>query len=338
VKLFSATAYFFGRELHKTLGVPVGLINSSVGGTPIQSWISLQAQLQSPALKASAEAQLQAERDFDANGAKAAYEVSLAKWKEDAEGAKAEGKEPPPAPHDPIADRQKRGEGGGLFNGKIAPLIPYAIRGLIWYQGEANSGVRAPLYRDQLPVLIADWRARWGYDFPFIGVQLPNFGHGSNWPLLRETMLRTLKLKNTGMAIAIDIGETDNIHPKNKQEIGRRLALWALSEVYGQKVASFSGPLPDGQQIRGGEIVLSFTHADGGLVARGGELKEFLIAGADKKWVQANAKIEGEKVIVSSPEIPNPVAVRYAWSMNPEATLYNGAGLPASPFRTDDWQ
>lgn len=336
-KLYSATAYFFGRELYKTLNVPVGLINSSVGGTPIQSWISLDAQLKDPNLKVSADEQAKAVRDFDVAAAKVTYDKRLAEWQAEVDKAKAEGKKPPFPPHNPADDWQKRGEAGGLFNGKIAPLIPFAIRGMIWYQGEANSGVNAPLYRYQLPALIADWRARWGYDFPFIGVQLPNFAHGSNWPLLREDMLNIFQMPNTGMAITIDIGEPDNIHPKNKQEVGRRLALWALDKVYGQKVPSSSGPLPAGQEIRGHEIAVSFTHADGGLTAQGGELKEFQIAGADQKWAAANARIEGDKVIVSSPEVTAPVAVRYCWAMNPQATLYNGAGLPASPFRTDSW-
>jgi sialate O-acetylesterase len=338
-RLFSATAYFFGRELHQTLRAPVGLINSSVGGTRIESWISFAAQQQSPELQASAEEQAKAAREFNPEAAKAAYEKNLVKWKQVAERAKAEGKTPPPAPRDPIAIRLKVGEGGGLFNGKIAPLIPYAIRGVVWYQGEANSSpTRAVLYEHQLRALIADWRARWGYEFPFAWVQLPNFDGGDirDWPLMREAMLKTLQVKNTGMAIAIDVGEAKNIHPTNKQEVGHRLALWALGEVYGQKVPSTCGPLPAGHKIRGSEVVLSFHHADGGLVAKAGELKGFVIAGDDKKWVTASARIEGDKVIVSSPDVAKPAAVRYAWENNPVCNLYNGVGLPASPFRTDD--
>jgi len=342
VGLFSATAYYFGKELHKTLGVPVGLINSSVGGTRIEAWTSVAAQKAAPALAARVAEFEKEAAAFNPEAAKAKYEKALAVWKESSAKTKASGDIPPRAPLDPVASRLKLGrELGMLFNGKIAPLIPYAIKGAIWYQGEANSSPdRAPLYGDQLTALIADWRARWGYEFPFAWVQLPNFDGGEirDWPLLREAMLHTLKVRNTGMAIAIDVGEADNIHPKDKPEVGRRLALWALGEIYGQKVASTSGPLPGGHQIRGREVVLSFTHADGGLVAKGGELKEFIIAGEDKKWVKANAKIEGEKIIVASPDVPKPAAVRYAWANNPDGNLYNGAGLPASPFRTDDWK
>ena len=170
-------------------------------------------------------------------------------------------------------------------------------------------------------------------------MQLPNFTRpGDGWPLVREAMLKTLKLPKTGMAITIDIGEAKNIHPANKQEVGRRLSLWALSSVYGKKVESASGPLPAGHEIHGDKIVLKFTHADGGLVAKGGALTGFMIAGEDKQWKSAATHIEGDKVIVCSPEIAKPVAVRYAWQDWPECNLTNGAGLPASPFRTDDWK
>ncbi|MFA6546094.1 MAG: sialate O-acetylesterase [Limisphaerales bacterium] len=334
---FSATAFFFGREIHKALNVPVGLINSSVGGTPIESWIAPEAQLASPELKRFFEQTRQQEGKIDAVKARAKFEQDHAKWKEAAKKARADGKPVPRAPRDPVAQAERKGNIGGLFNGKISPLIPYAIRGAIWYQGEANSSAeKAPFYHAQLSLLVSDWRARWGHDFPFAWVQLPNFGGpGRDWPLVREGMLKTLKLKNTGMAITIDIGEEKNIHPKNKQEVGRRLGAWALGTVYGRKVVT-SGPLPAGHQVRGNEVVLSFTHADGGLVARDGELKGFVIAGEDKQWKRAQARIEGDKVIVSNAELKQPVAVRYAWENFPTCNLFNGAGLPASPFRTDE--
>jgi sialate O-acetylesterase len=341
VPVFSAAAFFFGRELHKALGVPVGMINSSVGGTPIESWISREAQEKSPELKAAYAEQAKGEAAFNEAAAKAKYEADLAKWKEADAKAKAAGKRSPNAPRDPLAVRRTKGGVGGLFNGKIAPLIPYALRGAIWYQGEANSAAaKAINYQYQLPLLISDWRSRWGSDFPFAWVQLPNFDGGElrDWPMMREAMLKTLKVKNTGMAIAIDIGEPKDIHPKNKQEVGRRLGLWALGSVYGQKVASISGPLPAGHDIRGSEVVLKFKHTDGGLVAKDGELKGFVIAGDDQQWKPATAKIAGEQVIVSSLEVKKPAAVRYAWANNPECNLTNGAGLPASPFRTDDWK
>lgn len=336
---FSATLYFMGRELHRALNVPVGLINSSVGGTPIEQWVAEEAQDGVAELKAAAAAQAKADAEFDTAKAKAGYEKAVERWKEQAAAAKAAGKAIPRRPRDPVALRERKGGRGGLFNGKIAPLIPYAIRGAVWYQGEANSHPgKGPLYQYQLPLLVTDWRARRGEEFPFAWVQLPNFGReGEDWMLVREAMLKTLRLPKTGMAITIDIGETKDIHPKNKQDVGKRLALWALGTVYGQKVPATSGPLPEGHTVRGSEIVVSFAHCEGGLQAKGGELKGFAIAGEDRQWKPARAKIEGDKVIVSCPEVPRPVAVRYAWATDPECNLYNGAGLPASPFRTDDW-
>jgi sialate O-acetylesterase len=227
-----------------------------------------------------------------------------------------------------------------LFNGKIAPLIPYAIRGALWYQGEANTvPAKAPFYEHQLRLLVNDWRARWGYAFPFAWAQLPKFAvNGRDWPLVREAMLKTLALPQTGMGINLDIGEERDIHPKNKQEVGRRLSLWALGSVYGRDVPATSGPLPAGHQIRGNEIVVQFTHANGGLMARDGALSGFDIAGDDRIWKPATARIAGDRVIVSNSEIRNPVAVRYAWENYPTASLYNSAGLPATPFRTDNWK
>jgi len=210
---------------------------------------------------------------------------------------------------------------------------------VVWYQGEANSTFgRGVLYQVQLPLLVNDWRSHWDDELPFGWVQLPNFGRtDDDWMLVREAQFKTLRLPRTGMAITVDIGETASIHPKNKQEVGRRLSLWALGEVYGQKVAAVSGPLPAGHEVRGAEIVLTFTHADGGLQGKGGELKGFVIAGEDRQWKPALARVESDKVIVSSPDVKKPVAIRYAWAGDPGCNLFNGAGLPASPFRTDDW-
>jgi sialate O-acetylesterase len=335
---FSATLYFFGRELHKVIGGNLGLINSSVGGTPIESWIDASKQREVKDLKGFFADLDKANSAFNVDAAKAKYEKDLAAWKEVAAKAKAEGQKPPLPPRDPIALRARKGNVGGLFNGKIAPLIPYAIRGAIWYQGEANgTPAKASYYQYQLPLLVTDWRARWGEgDFPFAWAQLPNIGEaGRDWPTVREGMLKTLRLKNTGMGVNIDIGEEKNVHPKNKQEVGRRLALWALGTVYGKKVPATSGPLPTTHEVRGKEMVLSFSHTDGGLLAKGGELRGFEIAGDDGKYVKATAKIEGNKVIVSSPAVPKPSDARYSWANWPDGNLYNGAGLPASPFRTD---
>jgi sialate O-acetylesterase len=338
---FSATLYFFGREIHKALGVPVGLINSSVGGTPIESWIAPEAQEKSAELKSYLEASAKDSARVNEAAQKAKYEKDLAKWQEDVKAARAEKKPLPRKPQNPADVRARKGNVGGLFNGKIAPLVPYAIRGALWYQGEANSApTKAVVYHAQLSLLVTDWRARWGYEFPFAWAQLPNFdgGPARDWPLVREAMLKTLALPKTGMGINIDIGEAKDIHPKNKQEVGRRLSLWALGTVYGKKVPATSGPLPAGRKIRGSEVVLSFTHTDGGLVAKDGELKGFVIAGEDKQWKPATARIEGDKVIVSSSAVTKPAAARYAWENFPGCNLYNGAGLPATPFRTDDWK
>ncbi len=230
-----------------------------------------------------------------------------------------------------------------LFNGMLKPLMPYAIRGAIWYQGESNAG-RANQYRTLFPLMITDWRTHWQQgDFPFLFVQLANFQkkqtrpEKDSWAELREAQLQTLALPNTGMAVTIDIGEVEDIHPKNKQEVGRRLALNALHLVYGKEI-EYSGPIYTSMNVEGDKIRLHFKHVAGGLVARdSNELKGFTVCGADQKFVWAQARIDGETVVVSSPGIKDPVAVRYAWAFNPIANLYNKAGLPASPFRTDTW-
>ena len=340
VGAFSATLYFFGREIHQKLNVPVGLINSSVGGTPIESWISPEAQHASKELTPFFEAISKPGTDAVSEAAKAKYERDLAAWDEAAKKARGANQKAPRKPRNPAAASVRKADVGGLYNGKIAPLIPYAIRGALWYQGEANTNPpKPPFYQHQLPLLVKDWRARWGYNFPFAWVQLPNFNApGRDWPLVREAMLKSLKVPQTGMAITIDIGDPGNIHPTNKQEVGRRLSLWALGEVYGQKGVATSGPIPAGQKIRGGEVVLSFKHTDAGLVAKGGELKGFAIAGVDKQWLNASAKIVGDTVVVSHPGVKKPVAARYAWADNPDCNLFKGAGLSASPFRTDNWQ
>jgi len=343
---FSATAYFFGRELHQSLGTPVGLINSSYGGTTIEAWTSMPPQegvkkfepVFSPwAKKLSV--------PYDPEKAYAQYEKQLAAWKVAAEKRKAEGKPEGSPPQKPVHPRQHQNYPANLFNGMIAPLIPYAIRGGIWYQGEGNCHLPvSKLYADQLPLMIKDWRTRWGQgDFPFAWVQLPFYKQQSQeptavsgWANVREAMLNSLAVPNSGMAITIDTGDANNIHPADKQPVGHRLALWAKARVYGEKI-SYSGPLPAGHKIAGGKAVLSFKHADGGLKVKGGELKGFTIAGADKKWHWATAHIDGETVVVSSPDVAAPVAVRYAWADYPECNLFNGADLPASPFRTDDW-
>ncbi len=330
---FSATLYFFGREVQKQIKVPMGLINSSVGGTPIESWIDDKAQHAKPELSDFFKP---SDKPFNAEQAAALYQKQLAKWALDVKAAKAEKKSLPRRPQDPIQLRERKANVGGLYNGKIAPLVGYALRGAIWYQGEANAQPgKSNFYQFQLPLLVEDWRQRWGSDFPFAWVQLPNFNRGENWCEVREGMFKTLRLPKTGMAVTLDIGEAGNIHPVNKQEVGRRLSLWALGSVYG-KGGAVSGPRFSGSEINGGNVTLNFTHTDGGLVFKG-ETKGFVLAGEDKQWHEAAAKIDGDKIILSSPDCAKPIAARYAWDAQPPVTLWNGAGLPASPFRTDDW-
>ena len=229
-----------------------------------------------------------------------------------------------------------------LYNGMIAPLVPFGVKGAIWYQGESNAG-RPMQYRTLLPTMIRDWRARFGVgDFPFLIVQLANFMAVQQqpvepgWAELREAQLLTaLKEPRCGLAVAIDIGEANDIHPRNKQDVGGRLALAARGIAYGQSI-EYSGPVFKSMEVTGGKARLRFEHVGGGLVAKGGEpLKGFAIAGADERFVRGEATIEGDAVVVWSSEVAQPVAVRYAWANNPICNLYNQAGLPASPFRTD---
>ncbi|MGL4401321.1 MAG: sialate O-acetylesterase [Luteolibacter sp.] len=305
VGTFSAVMYFFGRELYRELNVPIGLIHSSVGGTAIEAWMAADIQPAESKKAASVDATPREPRPEGESAAPSKQKIPL----------------------------------GGLFNAKIAPLIPYALRGVLWYQGEANTHPgKGSLYQQQLSLLVTDWRKRWGEELPFAWVQLPNFNRpGEGWSLVREAMLKSLSLPKTGMAIAVDLGNAKNIHPKNKQEVGRRLALWALGTVYGVKVPATSGPLPAGREINSDSIAITFKHADGGLVAKDGALTGFVIAGQDKQWKPAQATIRGDKVLVTSPEVAKPVAVRYAWASVAVCNLFNGAGLPASPFRTDTW-
>lgn len=239
---------------------------------------------------------------------------------------------------------------GGLYRKHIAPVVPYAIRGAIWYQGESNAQptpLASSKYDLRLVELVEGWRKEWGYEFPFAWVQLPNYQKRqtepveelSLWAPMRETMWKAKRIPKTGMAITIDLGGGDSasLHPANKQDIGARLAQWALADVYGDKTAVASGPLMKSHSIKGGEVVIEFDYTNGGLVKKGDSLKSFAICGDDKKWVWADARIDGDKVIVSSASVPAPVAVRYGWAQNPIASLYNGAGQPASPFRTDDF-
>ena len=334
---FSAAGYFFGRMLHQELDVPVGVIHSSWGGTPAEAWTSMPTLEADSTFASIVERYKKAEANYPEAMAK--YEQAVKDW----EQAKAEGKDPGRHPSEPFGPTHPH-RPAGLYNAMLCPVAPYALRGAIWYQGESNAA-RAKEYETLFPAMIQDWRELWGQGpFPFYFVQLANFRArteepqpDSDWAFLRDAQRKTLSLKNTGMAVIIDIGEADNIHPRNKQDVGKRLALNALAKTYGKDV-EYSGPSYTKMRIKGDEVCLAFKHVGGGLVAQGGAaLKGFIIAGADKTFVWADARLEGDRVIVRSDDVPEPAAVRYAWADNPECNLYNAAGLPASPFRTDDW-
>ncbi len=343
VRRFSATLYFFGREIHREVGVPVGLVTASAGATHIESWLSAEVQSSDPDTKGEYEAQLKAWVGFDEAKFKADYEKKLAAWKFAFSMGKSSEKDKPSDPDRMIAHIKGKGGPSGLFNARVFNLAPFTLRGIIWYQGESNSGLpgsnQKHLYHKQLSLLVTSWRELWGDELPFAWVQLPNFtAPGEGWPRIREAMLKALELPKTGMAITIDIGDEKDIHPKNKQEVGKRLSYWALGTVYGKKVPAISGPLPTGSTISGNSITVSFKHTNGGLKSiNGGPLAGFQIAGADQQWKPAVVEIKGDSVVVTSPLVAQPVSVRYAWKDLPDCSLANGAGLPASPFRTDDW-
>ena len=337
VKEFSAIGYFFARDLQKKLDVPVGILTETYGASTAQAWIRREALAADPELKPMLD-------KFDADVA--AYKTNppdmtaaLKRWEEAAAKAKADGKAAPRRPGDrnPTQDQHNPTV---MFNGMIAPIIPCAIKGVLWYQGESITGNRN-LFPKLNETLIQDWRKLWGYEFPFFFVQLaankaPATGPGnSGIATVRELQTKALDLPGTGMAVTIDIGDAGNVHPKNKQDVGDRLTRIALAKTYGRKM-EYSGPMYESMKVEGNTVRIKFTHIGGGLVAKGGPLKQFAIAGADGKLVWADAKIDKKTVVVSSPQVTGPVAVRYAWADNPEGcNLYNTDGLPAVPFRTD---
>jgi sialate O-acetylesterase len=333
---FSAVAYFFGREICKTQGVPVGLIHTSWGGTPVESWTSMPVLEANPMAAAILERFNKGKVDVVEK-----YAAAVKKWQAAYKKAKKAKKKLPRKPRTPFGHPGHPRNPSCLYNAMISPLLPYGIRGAIWYQGESNAS-RSYQYGSLFPEMIKDWRNRWDQGaFPFLFVQLANFRvyysqHHEAWAELRESQTNTLSLPRTGMAVTIDIGEAGNIHPLNKQDVGKRLALWAQATVYKQSVV-YSGPLYKSMRKSKGTIKISFDHLGGGLVAHDGSPRGFTIAGKDRKFYKALAKIDGNRIIVWSDEVPNPVSVRYGWLDYPDCNIYNKAGLPASPFRTDEW-
>jgi sialate O-acetylesterase len=341
----SAIAYFFARDLQKKLNVPIGMVVTTFGASTAEAWISKPALEANPKFSSLlTNFQDKLNKYLLDTAAISKYKIAYEKWKVDAAKAKADGKDELRGPKNtnPVSDQHNPCV---LWNGMVAPLVHYAIKGALWYQGESNSPT-ASIYRDLMETLIRDWRKQWNQgDFPFLYVQLANIGKeydtepakGGSEAIKREAQLLNLSIPKTGMAVAIDNADSFNmvnVHPKNKQEISRRLVLAARAVAYGENI-TYSGPLYDKMEVKGNTIQLQFKSTDAGLICKGDQLKGFAIAGEDKKFVWADAKIEGKTVVVSSPTISNPVAVRYGWGSNPPTSLYNKANLPASPFRTD---
>lgn len=337
---FSATAWFFGRDLYALLRVPVGIINGSWGGTPGEAWTDAEGLRASPVHAAVRQRWEEVLAVYPA--AKAKYDEARAAWENQKAVAMATGKKFTKA-----APRAPQGPGhhytpSGLFNGMIAPLTPVAFRGVIWYQGENNARVpRAEEYRRLFPSLITGWRQAFAQgDFPFYWVQLANFAAGDAqsavWATLRESQTLTLALPNTGQAVTIDIGNATDIHPKNKRDVGRRLARLALRRTYGFDLVD-SGPVFERVESEGSSLRISFGNTNGGLMTPLNALSGFELAGEDKVFHPADAMIENDTVLVTLTAVPAPVAVRYAWRNAPVAGLFNGEGLPAVPFRTDTW-
>jgi sialate O-acetylesterase len=342
-KMFSAVGYYFGVELQKNLDVPVGLIHSSWGGTPAEAWTPIEYLQTNDALRPIYEREQQAQ----AVRAKlqTEYDADVKKWEEESAKARAEGRQPSTRPSQP-RELRMNWVPGALWDGMLEPAVPFAIRGAIWYQGESNAD-RAQQYRVLLPTMIKAWRQKWGQgDFPFGIIQLTNFMAQSNqpqdtdWPHLRDAQLHTFKtVPNTGLIVILGLGEARDIHPRNKLDVGKRSAMWALNAVYGKSVGK-SGPIYESARIEGSRIIIKFSEVGDGLaLSDGDKLDEFIVAGEDKVWRWANAKIVSrDQVEVWSDEVSAPRAARYAWSNNPKhANLTNSTGLPASPFRTDDW-
>lgn len=323
---FSAVAYYFARDLQKALNIPIGFIGSYVGGTAADKWISEKSLLSHPDLKPLVARQKQSELSYDPTKAKADFEAAKARY----DSAAATGKKPAKLPT-LAADPKGRGP-ASLYNGMIAPLQPFAFRGVIWYQGESNRFNPAQ-YAKLFPTLIADWRSSWNQgDFPFLFVQLAPFN--AIPPELREIQADTWKnTPQTGMIVITDHGSATNIHPPVKEPVGQRLALAARAIAYREKI-TWSGPVYQSMETRGEKATIHFTSTGSGLKQENA-LKGFTIAGTDGKFLTAEASVQGNTVVVSNPAVRQPSAVRYGWTNTPDVNLFNQEGLPAVPFRTD---
>ncbi len=351
VKDFSATAYFTGRELHKALDVPIGLLTTCWGGTCVEAWTPWTEQADDSFAQARKASLDEESKNYTPEKAQAKYEQQLKSWKKKAVQAKSPKKRPPRKPVLKTDPRLDQNYPGNLYNGMIHPLRLFAVKGAIWYQGENNTKemAQAEHYRIQLARMVRSWRKVSGQDFPFYAVQLPNFKNpqvnpveaDNIWAMIRDSFVHAANhTPDVFTCTMIDLGEAKNIHPKNKQDVGRRMASTILDKSYGKGTPTT--PFMKSFKIEGDKVVITFDYTGSGLVAKGGELKTFAIAGTDKKFVWADAKIVtrdgADCVVVSTAQVKEPVAVRYAWADNPEeCNLFSKEGFPASPFRTDDW-
>ena len=332
---FTAVGYYFGRDLQKDLKVPVGLLHVSWGGTPAETWTRWEVMETNPTLQPILQRYSNDISTYQDRLAK--YQADEPRLKEEYTNAVAKAlaeakptPRPPSPPRDPLKTQNSPAR---LFNGMLYPMIPYAMRGVIWYQGESNGG-RAKEYRDLFPAMIADWRALWGEgNFPFLYVQVAPFRNTG--PEIRESQFLTLaKSTNTAMVVITDHGDANDIHPTEKEPVGQRLELAARALAYGEAI-EYSGPLFQKADFQGSNAIVSFTHVGTGLIAKGGDLRGFEIAGADGKFLPAVAVINGANVVVSSQQVATPTVVRYGGTNVPDGNLFNAAGLPASPFRSN---
>ncbi len=349
---FSAAAYFTARGLHKELKVPIGVITVAGGGTLIESYISASYLKNDHWARREMKIRDQKAKGYSEEEAIAEHLRKLAVWKKAMAKAKTVNRKLPRRPWRELDPHKDKNYPGNLYRGMIAPIVPYSIKGVIWYQGESNAFMpgRAEYYNVQLKNLIENWRSDWrNKKLPVYFVQLPNFKSArtepneekTGWPLCRESFLQVANTTpNTGMVVTIDIGDAKDIHPGNKQDVGKRMASTVLNGTYGKRTPT--SPIYAGSKIEDDKVVVFFKYAGSGLVARGGKLQSFAIAGADKNFVWADAVIAKRNgkdvVIVSSPAVKTPASVRYAWAWNPaKCNLYSKEGFPASPFRTDKW-
>ncbi|MDZ4401475.1 sialate O-acetylesterase [Prosthecobacter sp.] len=347
---FSAVGFFYGRVLHNMLDVPVGLINNAWGGSAAEAWVNRGELEKDPRFKLLSENTKKNEAFLSSDAAKKQYETNLANWKKQAEEAKAAGKPfTTRAPGAPDAWLRGNARPGNIYNGALLPTIGYGIKGAIWYQGESNAG-RAYEYASLFPFMIQNWRNEWKQgDFSFYWVQLADFmaektdaeqATASQWAELRESQTKTQSaIQNGGQAVIIDLGESNDIHPKNKRDVAERLARWALVKDYGMKLP-YRSPEFKSAEFTGGKAVITLDTFGGSLrTVDVSDVKGFVICGEDKKWAWATAKITGkDKVEVSAAGVSKPVAVRYAWSDNPVCNLLTTDGLPVTPFRSDDFE